>query len=280
VLADGAVAGRVKVGMWFVAEDRDRAFDRSSDAENPLSERTTIRVPLLSVDVRITPQFGMQAAASVPDITRTAIVPLAGGTLNYRENFSGLGDISVLAWYRLAPRKGWNSVLTAGVSLPTGRTETPRFAPELENGSLVPMSRLQRGSGTVDPLLGVSLDRRIKFGTFFGSVATRLPLSENGTGLRTGASWEANTGLARELGTHRLTGFARIGWLHRNQDVFEGTPVLVGGGDWLYATPGLAALVGKGVNVQAEVKLPIYRALNNRQLDSRAVFQFGVSRSF
>ena len=33
-------------------------------------------------------------------------------------------------------------------------------------------------------------------------------------------------------------------------------------------------------NVQAEVKLPAYRNLSNRQLDSRVIFQFGVSRAF
>jgi hypothetical protein len=32
--------------------------------------------------------------------------------------------------------------------------------------------------------------------------------------------------------------------------------------------------------VQAEVKLPLYRSLANKQLDSRAIFQFGVSRAF
>lgn len=87
-------------------------------------------------------------------------------------------------------------------------------------------------------------------------------------------------GGARELGTHRLTGLARLGWLHREQDAFRGTPVLVGGGNWLYLTPGVAAQIGKGINVQAEVKLPVYRSLANRQLDSRAVLQFGISRAF
>jgi hypothetical protein len=77
-----------------------------------------------------------------------------------------------------------------------------------------------------------------------------------------------------------LSGFTRVGWLHRNQDVFNGTAVLVGGGDWVYVTPGVAAQVGKGINVQAEIKLPVYRSLANRQLDSRAIFQFGISRSF
>ena len=83
-----------------------------------------------------------------------------------------------------------------------------------------------------------------------------------------------------EIGTHRVTGFARLGWLHRQQDVFQGTPVLVGGGNWLYLTPGAAVQVGKGVTVQAEVKLPIYRSLANKQLDSSAIFQFGISRAF
>lgn len=270
----------MKLGAWLVAEERDRAYDGSTDSDNPLQERTTIRVPLLTLDLRVTPRLGVQVAASIPDITRTAVVPGPAGPFNFRESFRGLGDTSLIAWYRVAPKAGWNAVVSGGVSLPTGRTETPRFAPELEQGSLVPRSRLQRGSGTFDPLVGLSVDRHVAPGTLFASIAARLPFAENDSGLRTGTSWETNAGLARELGTHRLTGFARVGWLHRSQDVFNSTPVLVGGGNWLYITPGLAAQVGKGVNVQAEVKLPAYRSLANRQLDSRAVFQFGVSRSF
>jgi hypothetical protein len=143
------------------------------------------------------------------------------------------------------------------------------------------MSRLQRGSGTIDPLLGANTARRFRRGiTAFGSVAARVPLYENSDGLRTGASWEVSGGVARELGTSRLTGLARLAWLHRNQDVFEGTPVLVGGGNWLYVTPGIAAQIGKGVNVQLEIKVPVHRTLANKQLDSSTILQFGVSRSF
>ena len=88
------------------------------------------------------------------------------------------------------------------------------------------------------------------------------------------------TGWAHHVKTHRVMAFGRVDWSHRQQDVFNGTPVLVGGGHWLSVTPGVAVLVGKGINVQAEVKLPVYRELANRQLDSRATFQFGLSRSF
>jgi hypothetical protein len=279
-LTEGVTGSRVKVGAWVVGEDRDAAYDGSEEVENLHRERTRITVPLLTLDVRFTEQFGVQAAASVPDMTRTAAIPRATGTFDFKETFSGLGDTSVLGWYRLRPVARWNVVVNFGASLPTGRTERPRFRSELEDGSLIPMSRLQRGSGTADPLFGFSVDRRFPHVVVFGSTAARTPVYENGDGLRTGASWETNGGLARAVGTHRITAFGRVGWLHRAQDFFEGTPVLVGGGNWLYLTPGVAVQVGKGVNVQAEVKLPVYRSLANKQLDSSAIFQFGVSRAF
>ena len=111
-------------------------------------------------------------------------------------------------------------------------------------------------------------------------VAARTPFSENDDGLRVGASWEVGSGWAHTIRTHRVMGYLRGDWLHREQDVFHGTPVLVGGGNWIYVSPGVAVMVGKAINVQAEVKLPIVRQLANRQLDSRAILQFGVSRSF
>jgi hypothetical protein len=205
----------VKVGAWLVAEDRDHAYDGTVEADNPMQERTQIAVPLLTMDVRVTNQFGVQAAASVPDVTRSAVVPRPTGAINFKETFSGLGDTSVLGWYRLRPLHGWYVVVNGGASLPTGKTETPRFRDELEAGSLVPMSRLQRGSGTFDPLLGVNVARRLQPLTVFGSVAARVPVAENGDGLRTGASSEINGGIARDVGTSRISALARVGWLHR-----------------------------------------------------------------
>ena len=235
----------------------------------------------MTFDVRMTDRLGVQVAATLPDVTRTAAVARPNGTtIDFRETFSGIGDTSLLGWYRVRPFRRWVPTVNVGLSLPTGRTETPRFRSELDNGSLVPTSRLQRGSGTVDPIFGASLNREIDPWTVFASLAARTPLAENRDGLRTGVSMELGAGAARYAGSHRLAIFDRLGWLHRQQDVFRGTPVLVGGGDWLYATPGVGVLVGKGVNVQAEVKLPIYRSLANKQLDSAAIFQLGISRAF
>ena len=245
-----------------------------------MRERTRILIPLVTFSVVINSRFGVQAAANIPDVTRTAVVPRSTGALEFSESFSGLGDISVLGWYRLKAVKRWTPLLNVGVSLPTGRTEQPRFRPELQDGNLVPLSRLQRGSGTVDPILALNLTWGNDPWTRFVSVAARTPLYENSDGLRTGAVTEISAGAARYTRIRKIGIFGRASWLHREQDVFRGTPVLVGGGDWIYLTPGIGVLVGKGVNVQAEVKLPLYRSLANKQLDSRAVYQIGVSRAF
>jgi len=271
-MTEGVTDTRFKVGAWFLSEDRDTPYDGSTQVANLHDERTRIRVPLLTLDARFTPQLGVQAAVTLPDVTRSAT--------NFSETFQGLGDTSLIGWYRLRPIHRWYVVMNLGASLPTGKTETPRFRAELQGGDLVPLSRLQRGSGTVDPLFGASVTRSALGVTLFGNVAARTPLYENGTGLRTGASSEVNSGMAREIGSHRVSAFARLGWLHRQQDAFEGTPVLVGGGNWLYLTPGVAVQVGGGINVQAEVKVPVYRSLANRQLDSSAILQFGISRGF
>ena len=96
----------MKVGAWIVVERRSDAFDGAEKVANPLQEKTSITVPLLTVDVKVTDKFGFQAASTVPDVTRTAVVSGPRETFNFRENFSGLGDTSLLAWYRLGKFQG------------------------------------------------------------------------------------------------------------------------------------------------------------------------------
>lgn len=289
MLTEGLSTNRMLVGGWLIAEDRDTPYDGSARTDNPLRERTNIRVWLLTADLRVTTKGGVQVSAAFPDVTRSATVTRSTGeTLQFSENFAGLGDISVIAWRRLPVRRGWIVTLNGGVSVPAGRTERPRFREEMSDGSLVPLSRLQRGSGTWDPLLGISANRVFASvlppGTrFFASAAARLPVSENEYGLRTGASWEAGLGGSRELRQagfgHNVVVITRLSWLHRNQDVFEGTPVLVGGGDWLNLAPGLAIGLGRFTG-QAELRFPVYRSLANRQLDAPFALQLGLVRSF
>ena len=289
MLTEGTTTNRVLLGGWLVAEDRDTPYDGSTRTPNPLRERTDIRVWLISADVRLSARSGVQVTVALPDVTRSATVaPPAGGEIRFSETFRGLGDTSIVVWHRLPVRRGWNVTLNAGVSLPTGKTERPRFREGLDQGSFVPVSRLQRGSGTFDPLLGFSVNRVLMRllppgVRVFASAAARLPIAENDHGLRTGASWEVGSGGARELRQegfgHNVIGIVRFGWLHREPDVFNGTPVLVGGGDWLTLAPGIAAAFGT-VTVQGEAKVTLWRHLQNRQLDSGWLLQAGVVKAF
>ena len=279
-MSDGTMPGRWRVATWVVSETRDRVYDGSTAEDNPLDERTTITVPIVSVDYRVTPRLGLQASTAVPLIARTGVVERAGGSRSFRDEVRGLGDTVAGIWYRGGSPGRWSWTLNGGMSMPTGSTRAPRFREELHDGGLVPLSRLQRGSGTWDPILGAVVEHPVYGGRWVTSLAMRAPLAENSEGLRTGASWELGSGWAHTVRTHKVMAYGRIDWLHRQQDIFRGTPVLVGGGDWIYLTPGIAVMVGHGINVQADVKLPLYRDLANRQLDSRAIFQFGVSRSF
>jgi hypothetical protein len=273
VLTDGLSQGRLQLSGWLVAEDRDTPYDGSDKTPNPLQERTRIRVWLVTGDVRLTRQFGMQFTTAIPDVTRSA------GAFNFSETFKGVGDTSVIAWHRSATF-GWNFTVNGGVSLPTGKTERPRFRSDLDDGSLVPVSRLQRGTGTVDPIFGVSMNRLI--GQIFSpgvrvfvSGAARVPLAENEFAMRTGASWEVGAGASREVGWHPLIAIGRLSWLHRERDRANGTPILVGGGNWLYFAPAVAVAIGS-VTLQAEVKFPLHRDLANRQLDAARGFQVGA----
>ena len=103
-----------------------------------------------------------------------------------------------------------------------------------------------------------------------------MPVAENEFGLRTGASWEIGAGASREVKWHGLVVIGRLSWLHRAQDVFEGMPVLVGGGDWLAFAPSASLTLGETITLQAEMKVPVYRSLDNRQLDASKSFQVGI----
>ena len=279
MLTDGLGQDRLQISGWLVTETRDTPYDGSTETPNPLSERTSVRVWLVSADVRLTARFGLQVTSTLPDVTRSAVVNRPTGVVNFSETFRGFGDTSVLFWHR-GQLQHWGVVLNGGVSLPTGKTEAPRFSSELDEGSLVPLSRLQRGSGTVDPLVGITANRLISSifhpgVRVFANAATRVPLATNEHGLRTGASWEVGTGASREILRDWFVVMGRLSWLHRKQDTFNGTPILVGGGDWIYFAPALSITRGP-VTFQTEAKFPLHRSLDNRQLDAARAFQVGM----
>jgi len=264
MLTEGTISERFRLGAWVVVERRKELFAGRVEVDNRFQDQVKTAITMVVLDVRLTERAGVEAVATGLGLTGTTVVPGVAAARVYRDSFVGLGDVSLVGWYRLRPLRRWNTTLNLGASLPTARTEAFRFRP---------------GTGTVDPLFGVAVSRRVQPFIVFGSLAARTPLWENDRRRRTGASWSGSAGVGKDLG-QRVVGFGRLAWLHREQDVYYGWPTGLWGGNWLYLMPSAAVRVGKGLNVQAEVKVPVYRSVTATQLDSRAIFQFGISRAF
>ncbi len=125
----------------------------------------------------MTPRLGLQASTAIPLIARTGIVHRTTGDTPFRDEVRGLGDTVVGAWYRGGSPSAMELDRQWCAVAPTGATRAPRFRPELNEGSLVPLSRLQRGSGTVDPTFGVSAERPLHGGRWVSSFAARVPVA-------------------------------------------------------------------------------------------------------
>jgi hypothetical protein len=131
-----------------------------------------LRLPLRAVRDRI----------RFEDLARQPYTPPDPDTHHRNETLLGLGDpeLSALA---SRPIGGWTLGGSVGASIPLGRTEENPFA----LGRLgLPHQHIQFGTGTVDPLLGISFGRA--YGTLQLALdgSARLPLHENTHGLRTG----------------------------------------------------------------------------------------------
>src|SRR5688572_20684804 len=96
--------GRFRVATWLVSETRDDVYDGSTRGDNPLQEKTSIAVPLISIDFRITPKLGLQASTAIPLVARTGVVQRATGSTAFRDEVRGLGDTTVGAWYRMSTK--------------------------------------------------------------------------------------------------------------------------------------------------------------------------------
>ena len=256
------------------------AQGRSVGAEISRSLTTVAALTLLALVLACANVTGLLAVRAAAPEREMAIRLALGARRSHLARQVLVETVVLAAIGGVAALMLWNIMINGGVTLPTGKAERPRFRTELEDDSLVPLSRLQRGTGTIDPLLGISVNRIVTRifppgVRVFANAAGRVPIAENEFGMRTGATWEIGAGASREIRVHQLIGIGRLSWLHREQDAHEGTPVLVGGGDWIYLAPAAAVSLG-AMTIQAEVKLPVYRSLANRQLDSALMFQIGA----
>jgi hypothetical protein len=145
---------------------------------------------------RIVPGWGIQVAVPVrtvrdhirfEDLDRQPFVPPNPDTHHRNETLTHIADAQV-ATQVARPSGSWMMGLSAGVSVPIGRTEPNPF----ELGHLgLPHQHIQFGTGTWDPIASVSASRPLAGLAVGVTGAARFTLYENSYGYRAGNMYAA-----------------------------------------------------------------------------------------
>jgi hypothetical protein len=203
-------------------------------------------------------------------------VVLPNGDIHHRnETLTGPGDpwALVVAGKALGP---WSTAVRAGVSIPLGRTEENPFA--LGRRGL-PHEHIQFGTGTWDPLLGVSMGRAVGKTRIFASALARWPRYENGHGYRAGDRFDASLGAERRLGgPWRVQ--AGLDLAHERAERWSGVIEEEGnlGRTDLLTSAALVRQVGAAGALSLQVKVPLFTHAHGSQVDYPAIVGLAWSR--
>ncbi|MGN6155439.1 MAG: hypothetical protein ACTHN4_06865 [Sphingomicrobium sp.] len=208
---------------------------------------------------------------------------------------SGIGDLNLLAKYRLTGEEGLRFALVGGVKVPTGSTHER----DLEGERLE--TEHQPGTGSWDPIVGASA--AIKAGAVQlaasglyqfagrGAQATKL-----GDRLQGGISVSHHFGRAVEEhhsygdgeAEHHHHEHARDSWdafveiggeWEGRQDV-AGIVEPASGGSWVYAAPGVRFNSRNGWSAGAAVALPVWQHIGDSHPDNRFRAMLSLGKSF
>jgi hypothetical protein len=210
---------------------------------------------------------------------------------------SGIGDLNLLAKYRLTGEQGLRLALVGGLKVPTGSTRKR----DLEGERLE--TEHQPGTGSWEPIVGVSA--AVKTGAvqltasalyqFAGKGAQDTRLGDR---LQGGVSLSHHFGEPEEAHRHDHEGEAEPHHHHRHEahgswDAFvelggewEGRQEIAGavepasGGAWIYAAPGVRFNSRSGWSAGAAVALPLWQHIRDSHPDNGYRMMVSVGRSF
>jgi len=148
--------------------------------------------------------FGAMYGAS-EDLTLTAMLPYVhksmnhetGGGMRFETSSEGLGDAKLGGIYNLYNNHNENLNLSFGVAIPTGSVDERDNTPAMANAKLpYPM---QLGSGTFDPMLGITYTNSLQDFSYGVQAGTTQRLGKNSEGYRLGDEYNLTGWVATEI---------------------------------------------------------------------------------
>jgi hypothetical protein len=218
---------------------------------------------------RVTTRIHFQDADHQP-------LALPDGDIHHRdETLTGPGDPWALLVAGTA-RGPWSMAVRAGVSIPLGRTEENPFAFGRRG---LPHEHIQFGTGTWDPMLGVSLGRALGKASVIASALARLPRYENEHGYRAGHRFDASLVADRRLGG-RWRAQTGLDLAHESAERWSGVIEEEGnlGRTDLLVSAALVRQVGAAGALSLQVKVPLFSRAHGAQVDYPAIVGLAWSR--
>jgi len=238
----------------------------------------------LTVEYGLAAGLGLSLSAFYREVrTRVRFEDAAGqpvvlpqGDIHHRnETLTGPAD----AWAMVTAGRSagpWSVGGRAGVTVPLGRTVENPFA--LGRRGLA-HEHIQFGTGTWDPLAGVSVGRRLGKTLVLASTLARVAVTENEHGYRAGNRYEGTLSAGRALGG-RWRGQAALALAHESAERWSGVIEEEGnlGRTDLLASAVLARALGAGGTATLAVSVPLSTHARGAQVRYPAIVSLGWSR--
>lgn len=211
---------------------------------------------------------------------------------------SGIGDLSVLAKYRLTDGERTGFAIIAGLKMPTGSTHKT----SLEGERLE--TEHQPGSGSWDPVLGFSA--ATKFGPMHLTASALYQISTKGAqDTRLGNRLQGGIAASHRFGPRphehaefrnhhhgdeldehseprhgSWDAFVELAGEWEGRQKVDGAIEQASGGKWVYVAPGARYVAASGWSVGAALALPVWQEIRASHPDNRYRLTLSLGRAF
>jgi hypothetical protein len=252
-----------------------------------------------SLDVAYGVSHHLTLSAELPYIRRDRLREGTEDGVERLGSVSGIGDLSVLAKYRLTEGEGPGFALIAGLKMPTG--DMHQRNPDGERLE----TEHQPGSGSWDPIAGASAS--VPLGGVQLTASTLYQFSQTGAQRsRLGDRFQGGIALSHHFGpraaehheTHNhhhgdeldehhdeprhsgIDGFIELAGEWEGRQRVGGEVEQASGGKWAYVAPGLRFTAPSGWSVSGAFALPVWQQIRASHPDNRYRLTLSLGRAF
>ena len=267
-------SGQFSLGISYEHEQLDRAKYEDRFIPNYNKERTNNSSLTIITSYGVTDHFSITAFFPFRYILNQKVLfrgqnpNMYNGGKYFRESY-GLGDVLLQARIQRNVFNETPLVLGIGFKLSNGKINmTDEFGDRISDN-------LQVGTGTVDPILSIYSSKDIKNLVLSGGVFTRISNGENIYGYQYGNEIQTLINLDY-IENPLLYGGLQFSHMLATRDNYEYVKISRDrGGENYFMTGKIGTKATDNLDFELTLQLPLYQKLNESQLVSPFIIQFG-----